>query len=139
MRRWMAAVVLASFTGAAWAGGPGIIGNAVDLNAPGALEKLHRADPARFGDVVSILVRAESTTGEEFERIVQAHSGGSAGRMFDYLRTTYPPQRYFSFRLGETTYSGRMTLALRAELKRAGVLPDPAVLREEARKAVRWR
>jgi hypothetical protein len=136
MRGWMAAAVLASLTGAAVAEGPRVMVKAVDLNAPGALEELHRADPTRFGDVVSILQRAESATEEEFERAVKAHSNGSAGYMHGYVRTTYPPQREFSFRLGETTYSGRTTLALRAALMGAGVLPDPAVPREAARKAV---
>lgn len=119
MRGWTAAVVLAAITGAGWAEESRVRARAVDLNAPGAVQELMRADPARLGKVVSVLARAGLGTSEEFARTVRAHAEGSAGQLSSIVRLTYPPQRDFSFTLGGTTYSGRTNLALRAALMEA--------------------
>ena len=82
----------------------------VNLNAPGAMERLQASNPAHYGKVQEIL-----------EGLPKRPSGSVAGWLRtsfqardvsyrDLLRTSYPAQRDISFVLDDTRYAARLTM-----------------------------
>ena len=100
-RTMLTAVLLAAAIGASAAD------KHVDLNAPGALEKLQASNPVHYRKVQEILKGLEERRGRDVVGWLQASFAAKQISYYDLYRTSYPPQRDLSFVLDETRYSAR--------------------------------
>jgi len=86
------------------------LGPTVDLNAPGALERLQQSRPAHFEKVRKILEGVRQRPDTELPRWM--HVSFDA-RDVDYrpvVLTSHPPRRRLSFALDDTRYEAVVTL-----------------------------
>lgn len=82
----------------------------VDLNAPGALEKLRRVDPAHYAKVERILAEVQDLPSDSVPRWMRARFDAKQVDYGDFLLTSYPPQKRLAFSLDDTRYFGTVTL-----------------------------
>lgn len=82
----------------------------VNLNTPGAMEKLQVSDPRHYEKVIKILDGLEEHRNAHVARWLEVSFEAKDVAYSDILLTTYPPQKDLSFRLDDATYSGRITL-----------------------------
>ena len=76
----------------------------VDLDQPGALERLHRDNPAHFRAVQQILREAPERKPETVVRWIRTAFDADMASVLR-IKTSYPPKARLSFTLDETEYS----------------------------------
>jgi hypothetical protein len=82
----------------------------VDLDAPGALEALARANPGHFEAVRRILEGIRQRKDAEVPRWLQVSFGARDVSWVPMLLTSDPPRRRLSFALDGTRYEAVLTL-----------------------------
>jgi hypothetical protein len=78
---------------------------AIDLDAPGALERLQRDDPTHFAKVERILREAPGRSAASVARWLRTEFNAQDGYRSELLKTSYPAQARLSFALDGTQYS----------------------------------
>lgn len=91
----------------------------VDLNAPGAMDKVRTSNPAHYEKIQSILDGLNKRSPADARRWIQTTYNAKEVAYFSHLLVTDPPQSNLSFLLDGTRYFGRVTL----EPKRAEFYP----------------
>ena len=86
------------------------LGRAVDLNAPGALETLQRANPTHYEKVRKILEGVLQRSDADVPRWMQANFDARDVRYLPIVLTSHPPQRRLSFALDATRYEAVVVL-----------------------------
>lgn len=82
----------------------------VDLNVPGAFEKLERSNPEHFQKINTIIRDLDKHTVSEVPRWIQA-AFNAKDVVYSYIvLTTSPAQRELSLVLDNTRYRARVTL-----------------------------
>ena len=84
----------------------------VDLDAPGALERLRSEQPARYEKVTALLRDAERLPEQQVEGWVRTRHDADAVRLGTMLLVSYPPKRRLSFSLEKVSYFATITVAL---------------------------
>jgi hypothetical protein len=84
----------------------------VDLDAPGALERLRSEQPARYEKVTALLRDAERLPEQQVEGWVRTRHDADAVRLGHLLLVSYPPKRRLSFSLEKVSYVATITVAL---------------------------
>jgi hypothetical protein len=84
----------------------------VDLDAPGALERLRSEQPARYEKVTALLRDAERLPEQQVEGWVRTRYDADAVRLGHLLLVSYPPKRRLSFSLEKVSYVATITVAL---------------------------
>jgi hypothetical protein len=110
MSRLFAVVALLSLWTAVVAADAPRLGPTIDLNAPGALERVQQSRPAHFEKVRKILEGVLHRADTEVPRWM--HVSFDA-RDVDYrpvVLTSHPPKRRLSFALDDTRYEAVVTL-----------------------------
>jgi hypothetical protein len=97
---------------------------AVDLDQPGALQRLRATRPADFQAASEILQAARRMPCNDREvRVIQAKFDVRRLSCFAMLLTSFPAQRRLSFDIGEVTYAA----TVRLDAERLGTFPaEPA-------------
>jgi hypothetical protein len=83
----------------------------VNLNAPGALEKLASSNPKHYGKIVGILDGIGHKSVSEVPSWIRTSFDAGDVSFSSFLLTSYPPLRDLSFRIDDTRYHARVTLA----------------------------
>jgi hypothetical protein len=81
----------------------------VDLEQPGALERLHRDNPAHFRAVQQILREVPVRKPETVVRWIRTAFDADMASVLR-IKTSYPPKARLSFTLDETEYSALVTM-----------------------------
>jgi|SRR5258706_2567546 len=85
----------------------------IDLDKPGAMEELARANPEHHTKVQRILAEVQLHRIDAVPQWLKAEFDADNIRYFgSMLKTSYPAKRYLSFTLGETGYSAVLLLPL---------------------------
>ncbi len=105
-----AAAVAAALVVALFAA-PAAASKSVDLNAPGALERLRHDNPGDYAKVRRILAEVQDQRSENvLSWMLAQFDAREVAYAADLLLTSYPPQKRLSFSLGDTRYFGTVTL-----------------------------
>ena len=91
----------------------------VDLNAPGAMDKVQASNPAHYKKIQSILDGLNKRSAADARHWIRTTYNAKEVAYFSHVLVTYPGQSSLSFILDGTRYSGRVTL----ERKRAEIYP----------------
>ena len=83
----------------------------VNLNTPGALEKLRASNPKHYEMFARIFDRLNEHTYSDPSRWIAATFNAKEVYYSLYLLTSYPPLRDLSFTVDDTRYFARVTLA----------------------------
>lgn len=83
----------------------------VDLNAPGALERLEASDPKTYWKLTGILDGLSHRSFSEVPHWMGVNFDAKEVSYSLYVLTSYPPKRDLSFTVDNTRYFGRITLA----------------------------
>ena len=94
----------------------------VDLNAPGAMDKVQTANPAHYKKIQSILDGLNKRSAADARYWIRTTYNAKEVVYFSHVLVTYPGQSDLSFILDGTRYSARVTL----EAKRAEIYPVKA-------------
>jgi hypothetical protein len=90
----------------------------VDLDRPGAMDRVQREHPEHYRRITEILAVASEVPchTEQFGRAIEAKYDVRDGGCGLLLMTSYPSKRLLSFTLGTTRYSTVVTMRERSEL-----------------------
>lgn len=110
MLRILIAVLLLSLTPASAFADQPRPSKYVDLNVPGAMEKLRVSNSLHYEKVQRIIDGLSSRGYEEIPRWIRTSFNAKDVYYSNILLTTSPPQRDLSFVLDDTQYRGRVTL-----------------------------
>jgi hypothetical protein len=83
----------------------------IDLNAPGAMERLEQSNPRHHDKVTRILAGVLKHADRDVPRWLQASFAASDVSYAPILMTSAPPQRRLSFALDGTRYLAVLTLS----------------------------
>jgi len=100
--RWFAAALL--FAGCAFAQAPQPW-RAVDLDRPGALEKLERDNPTHFAKIEKILAEAPQRPFESVARWIRTAFDATNVDTSHFLKTSYPALARLTFTLDSQQYT----------------------------------
>jgi hypothetical protein len=106
MRASIVVAALVLYAGAAAADEAPVRWRFVQLNSPGAMEKLRASNPEHYRKIMSRIGIAEGGPHGLMEVSSRPFASSGGG----LLLTTYPPQRNFEITLDNTTYQGRATV-----------------------------
>ena len=113
MKAWAAAVALLlsaqTLAGETW----------INLDSPGALEKLARENPAHFAKVQRILEEAPRMPSSSVPEWIRTQFNARDVRAPSLLMTSLPAQADISFVLDDTRYQARIRLDAPARPRRA--------------------
>ena len=110
MRNILAAMILALFT-AAGAAAQDARPRAIDLDVPGAIERLERSDPAHFETIREIMTGLFNHADKDVPRWLQVSFNAQDVSYAPVLLTSDPPRRRLSFALDGTRYVAVVTLS----------------------------
>src|SRR5262249_57233733 len=96
---WIAVVVAGEFNSA----------RTINLNKPGALEKLQQSNPTHYDKVRKILDGILQQSDADVPRWIQTSFDARNVSYAPILMTTRPPKRRLSFALDETPYKAALT------------------------------
>src|SRR5262245_16280420 len=82
----------------------------VNLNAPGAMEKVRAANPGHYQKIQGIIEGLTKQSHDQAARWIQTSFGASEVLYTNILLTSEPPQKDIAFTLDSTRYHGRITL-----------------------------
>jgi hypothetical protein len=114
--RWFAAALL--FAGCAFAQAPQPW-RAVDLDRPGALDKLQRENPAHFAKVEKILAQAPQRPFESVARWVRTEFDATQVDTSNFLKMSYPALARLTFTLDSQQYTKVIRIDAPAQLQPA--------------------
>jgi hypothetical protein len=83
----------------------------IDLNAPGAMERLEQSNPQHHEKVSRILAGVLKRADRDVPRWLQASFAATDVSYVPVLLTSAPPQRRLSFALDSTRYLAVLTLS----------------------------
>jgi len=109
-RRTATALVLCIGTEVAFAG-PFAAMQHVDLNKPGALERIRDSNPSHYGIILQILDGLNQRQDGDVVRWIRANFQARAASFSPYTLTSYPAQKDLTFTLDALRYRARVTLA----------------------------
>lgn len=108
MRILSAAFLLAVSAGAFAQSAPS---RSINLNSPGQLEALERENPGHYLKIAQIREFASRMPcTDEFRRTLAVKFEAAEARCTLQIATSYPSQRWFSFKLDETSYTTRVRM-----------------------------
>lgn len=82
----------------------------VDLNAPGAMERIKAISPTHYAAIQGIVGELSRNPHATDPRRLQTSFHAKDVSYGMALLTSYPPKKNIAFTLGETRYEGRVTL-----------------------------
>ncbi len=82
----------------------------VDLNAPGAFERLAASNPKHFREIVGIMDGLSQQPNFQVSRWIETNFRAKQVRHSPFLLTTFPAQSDLAFTLDNTHYYGRFSL-----------------------------
>lgn len=82
----------------------------IDLNQPGAMEKLRAKRPEHYKKIDAILQHLPTIYVQDVPGYLRVHFNATHVFYTETLLTSLPPQRDLSFVLDDTTYQARVTL-----------------------------
>lgn len=89
----------------------------VNLNAPGAMDKVQASNPVHYKKIQSILDGLNQRSATDARHWIRTTYNAKEVAYFSHVLVTYPGQSDLSFILDGTRYHGRVTLeAKRAEI-----------------------
>ena len=108
MRTLGAAILLAVSAGGFAESAPS---RSINLDRPGQLEALERENPALYRKIVQIREFASRMPcTDEFRRTLAVKFEAAEAKCTLQIATSYPSQRWFSFKLDETSYTTRVRM-----------------------------
>jgi hypothetical protein len=108
--RLLAVVMLAALWTAVAAAADAPPRRTIDLDQPGALETLQRANPAHHEKVRRIMEGVLQRPDTDVPRWIQASFAGRDVTYAPIVLTSHPPKRRLSFALDDTRYEAIVTL-----------------------------